>query len=154
MKSSIPPILYGRNISDISEKHFAPWFCHDDQYPALVLASTKIVPRIAVAVTLIICKRPLLTHSPKQVSGWMMLRSLITALWRCPLPKVGSWSWLSLNWEMNDVWVLYGRASSPPLGAPALISFSWFCFDRLPNTEELRQNPDRSRSMKSEITIN
>lgn len=44
MKSSIPPILYGRNISDISEKHFAPWFCHDDQYPALVLASTKIVP--------------------------------------------------------------------------------------------------------------
>ncbi|WP_097748765.1 protein NinF [Escherichia coli] len=25
---------------------------------------------------------------------------------------------------------------------------------RLPNTEELRQNPDRSRSMKSEITIN
>jgi hypothetical protein len=28
------------------------------------------------------------------------------------------------------------------------------CFDRLPNTEELRQNPDRSRSMKSEITIN
>ncbi len=34
------------------------------------------------------------------------------------------------------------------------LSFSWFCFDRLPNTEELRQNPDRSRSMKSEITIN
>lgn len=25
-------------------------------------------------------QRPLLTHSPKQVSGWMMLRSLITAL--------------------------------------------------------------------------
>ncbi|WP_230792788.1 protein NinF [Escherichia coli] len=24
----------------------------------------------------------------------------------------------------------------------------------VPNTEELRQNPDRSRSMKSEITIN
>lgn len=44
MKTSIPPILYGRNISDISEKHFVPWYCHDDQYPALVLASTKIVP--------------------------------------------------------------------------------------------------------------
>ncbi|MDF6743840.1 DUF1364 domain-containing protein, partial [Escherichia coli] len=39
-------------------------------------------------------------------------------------------------------------------GASALISFPRFCFDRLPNTEELRQNPDRSRSMKSEITIN
>lgn len=25
-------------------------------------------------------QKPLLTHSPKQVSGWMMLRSLITAL--------------------------------------------------------------------------
>ncbi|BDD34568.1 YdaS family helix-turn-helix protein [Escherichia coli] len=25
---------------------------------------------------------------------------------------------------------------------------------KVPNTEELRQNPDRSRSMKSEITIN
>ena len=43
MKTSIPPILYGRNISDISEKHFALWFCHDDQYPSLVLASKKIV---------------------------------------------------------------------------------------------------------------
>lgn len=35
-----------------------------------------------------------------------------------------------------------------------LYRFPWFCFDRLPNTEELRQNTDRSRSMKSEITIN
>lgn len=99
-------------------------------------------------------QKPLLTHSPKQVSGWMMLRSLITALWRCLLPKVGGWNWPSPKWGMNDVWVLYGRTSSPPLGASALISFPRFCFDRLPNTEELRQNTDRSRSMKSEITIN
>ena len=40
----------------------------------------RIECRIAVAVTWIICKKPLLTHSLKQVSGWMMLRSLITVL--------------------------------------------------------------------------
>ena len=35
-----------------------------------------------------------------------------------------------------------------------LYRFPSSVFDRLPDTEELRQNPDRSRSMKSEITIN
>ncbi|EIV6184302.1 TPA: hypothetical protein ACTZGK_004101 [Raoultella planticola] len=44
MIPTIEPFLYGRNISDISEKHFAPWFCPNDEYPVLVLASTITVP--------------------------------------------------------------------------------------------------------------
>lgn len=44
MKHIIEPFLYGRNIADISAKHFAAWFCPYDEYPALVLASTKTVP--------------------------------------------------------------------------------------------------------------
>ncbi|SLS86307.1 hypothetical protein [Klebsiella pneumoniae] len=43
MKTSIAPILFGRNIANISEKHFTPWFCPYDHYPGLVLASTITV---------------------------------------------------------------------------------------------------------------